>query len=139
MKRLPSEVTRYQRIRTFRCKSTRSITMKSISLILTLSNQIDSYRRTASEDILLPLYRSAPDQETALVGFATSFYFYKILLNLFFLSTGQKFATYEDKVVLTTLMRKYRFDIDPRHYPIKESLKMVLKTENGMPLLITSR
>lgn len=53
--------------------------------------------------------------------------------------TGQKFATYETKVVLTNLLRKFRFDIDPRRVPVRESMQLILKSENGMPLIIKPR
>lgn len=52
---------------------------------------------------------------------------------------GQKFALYEDKVIVTTLLRQFRFDIHPDRLPIRESLNMILKPEGGMPLLITPR
>lgn len=52
---------------------------------------------------------------------------------------GQKFAIYEDKVILTTLLRQFRFGIHPHRFPIRESLNMILKPEGGMSLLITSR
>lgn len=46
---------------------------------------------------------------------------------------------YEDKVILTTLLRKFRFDIDSSRMPVKESLNMVLKPESGIILLIKPR
>jgi len=52
---------------------------------------------------------------------------------------GQKFALYEDKVVLITLLRKFRFAIDPSRYPIRATLNVILKPEIGMPLIITPR
>ncbi|EFX88241.1 hypothetical protein DAPPUDRAFT_305713 [Daphnia pulex] len=52
---------------------------------------------------------------------------------------GQKFAMYEDKVIVSTLLRQFRFGIDVHRLPIKESLNMILKPEGGMPLLIAPR
>ncbi|XP_057367791.1 cytochrome P450 4C1-like [Daphnia carinata] len=52
---------------------------------------------------------------------------------------GQKFALYEDKVIVTTLLRQFRFDVNPHRLPIRESLNMILKPDGGMPLLITPR
>lgn len=55
------------------------------------------------------------------------------------ISLGQKFALYEDKVIVTTLLRQFRFGIDLSRLPIRESFNMILKPDGGMPLLIAPR
>ncbi|XP_046636807.1 cytochrome P450 4C1-like [Daphnia pulicaria] len=52
---------------------------------------------------------------------------------------GQKYAVYEEKAILIALLRKFRFSIDKRHLPVKETHGIIMKPAGGMPLLITLR
>ena len=68
------------------------------------------------------------------IDFVTSLFSLWNRINL-----GQKFALYEDKVILITLLRNFHFGIDPKNYPIRATLNVILKPEIGMPLIITPR
>lgn len=84
------------------------------------------------------MFRSAQGRETASVCLQQQLWFF-ILNEIKCFPSGQKFAMYEDKVIVSTLLRQFRFGIDVHRLPIKESLNMILKPEGGMPLLIAPR
>lgn len=54
------------------------------------------------------------------------------------LNSGQRFALFEEKVVLSTLLRRFRFTYNMEKYgPAKPCADLILKPNHGMPLLIT--
>jgi hypothetical protein len=89
----------------------------------------------------LLLFRLAPDPEIASVNFIQKWatIINKFNLNFFKKITGQKYAVYEEKAILIALLRKFRFSIDKRHLPVKETHGIIMKPAGGMPLLITLR
>ncbi|EFX81320.1 hypothetical protein DAPPUDRAFT_50258 [Daphnia pulex] len=51
---------------------------------------------------------------------------------------GQKFALYEEKVIFSTLLRRFRFTYNTvKHGPVKPFMDILLKPHSGMPLIIT--
>lgn len=46
---------------------------------------------------------------------------------------------YEEKAIAVALLRKFRFAIDSKHLPIKETHGIIMKPAQGMPLIITLR
>ena len=53
---------------------------------------------------------------------------------------GQKFALLEEKVVISSLLRRFRFTYDlAKHGPAIPSPEIILKPMNGMPLIIEPR
>ena len=54
-------------------------------------------------------------------------------------TAGQKYALYEEKVILASLLRNFQFLIDPARIPIQPLLDIVLKPSGGLPLMITKR
>ena len=53
---------------------------------------------------------------------------------------GQRFALLEEKVVLSTLLRRFRLTYDTaKHGPAKASAELILKPKHGMPLIISKR
>ena len=53
---------------------------------------------------------------------------------------GQRFAMLEEKVVLSCLLRRFRFRYDmDANGPAEPCVELVLKPKNGMPLIISSR
>lgn len=54
-------------------------------------------------------------------------------------TAGQKYALYEEKVILASLLRNFQFRIDPARIPIQPLLDIVLKPSGGLPLMITKR
>ncbi len=57
--------------------------------------------------------------------------------SLVFLS-GQRFALFEEKVIMSTLLRRFRFTYNTaKHGPAKPSADLVLKPHHGMPMIVT--
>ena len=54
---------------------------------------------------------------------------------------GQRFALLEEKVVLSSLLRRFRFTYDmAKHGPAKPCTELILKPSSGlMPLLVSNR
>lgn len=53
-------------------------------------------------------------------------------------SSGQRFAMFEEKVVLSSLLRRYRVTYNmAKHGPPKPCADLVLKPHHGMPLILT--
>jgi cytochrome P450 len=51
---------------------------------------------------------------------------------------GQRFALFEEKVIMSTLLRRFRFTYDTaKHGPAKPSADLVLKPHHGMPMILT--
>ena len=51
---------------------------------------------------------------------------------------GQRFALFEEKVIMSTLLRRFRFTYDTvKHGPAKPSADLVLKPHHGMPMVVT--
>lgn len=51
---------------------------------------------------------------------------------------GQRFALFEEKVVLSTLLRRFRFSYNTnKHGPAKPAADLVLKPHHAMPLEVT--
>lgn len=51
---------------------------------------------------------------------------------------GQRFALFEEKVVLSTLLRQFRFSYDmAKHGPEVPIFDIVLMPQNGLPLIVT--
>uniref|UniRef100_A0A0N8BX03 Cytochrome p450 n=1 Tax=Daphnia magna TaxID=35525 RepID=A0A0N8BX03_9CRUS len=51
---------------------------------------------------------------------------------------GQRFALFEEKVILSTLLRRFRFVYDTaKHGPAKPCADLILKPHHGMPMIIT--
>ena len=139
--------TQFQPVQPYRCIYIHFIATKRSFRILSSSNQNDLKLSKLLGDIHLPLFRSALDQETVLVNeFAMSlpyclsmnhqFMFHFILFCLTLL--GQRFALFEEKVIMSTLLRRFRFTYDTaKHGPAKPSADLVLKPHHGMPMIVT--
>lgn len=55
-----------------------------------------------------------------------------------FIFSGQRFAMLEEKVIMSSLLRRFRFSYDTaKHGPAIPCADLVLKPKNGMPLIIT--
>ena len=62
-----------------------------------------------------------------------------VVLNAVKYETGQKFATLEAKVIISTLLRKFNFSYSPDRDPLRIEADLVLKFLDGVPLIITPR
>ncbi|KAK7503102.1 hypothetical protein BaRGS_00005728 [Batillaria attramentaria] len=51
---------------------------------------------------------------------------------------GQHFAMNEAKIVLTRLLRRFSFSLDPDH-KVERAMAMVMQTENGIKMFVTNR
>lgn len=61
-----------------------------------------------------------------------------MLLLLLLLFLGQRFAMLEEKVIMSGLLRRFRFTYDmDKHGPAIPCADLVLKPKHGMPLIIT--
>ena len=118
-------------------RSTHSIITKITFPIPRLSNLNDFCRKKAPEDILTPSFHSAPVREIALVY--KYLYFGNKYVMITHKTAGQKYALYEEKVILASLLRNFQFLIDPARIPIQPLLDIVLKPSGGLPLMITKR
>lgn len=100
-----------------------------------IRNDFKSIR--AQVDMRLLSSLSALAQGTALVLITT---IKLITLNNcnFFFCLGQRFAMYEEKVIFSTLLRRFRFTYDTaKHGPALPCADMLLKPHHEMPLKIT--
>jgi cytochrome P450 len=83
---------------------------------------------SSSSHSALPVYYSS-----SIVNFCFIF----TLLCLILL--GQRFALFEEKVIMSTLLRRFRFTYDTAtHGPAKPSADLVLKPHHGMPMILTA-
>ncbi len=52
---------------------------------------------------------------------------------------GQRFALFEEKVLMSSLLRRFRFTYNTaKHGPAKPSADLVLKPHHGMPMIVTA-
>lgn len=142
--------TQFQPVQPYRCTFIHFIVTERFFRILSSSNQNDLKLSKLLGDIRLPLFRSALDQETVLVNqFAMSLPYClsiasihesSIYVSFRFVLTllGQRFALFEEKVIMSTLLRRFRFTYDTaKHGPAKPSADLVLKPHHGMPMILT--
>lgn len=62
-----------------------------------------------------------------------------LVLKILLLTLGQRFAMLEEKVLASTLLRRFQFAYDSvKHGPPKANAELVLRPKYGMPLKITS-
>jgi hypothetical protein len=53
--------------------------------------------------------------------------------------SGQRFAMLESKIVLSTLLRRFKFDVSPNTKPPVIAPQLVLKSMNGINLIVSRR
>jgi hypothetical protein len=90
------------------------------------------------DDIRMPTFRLVQDLATALVNF-----FYEYLASCWFLyiflKSGQRFAMLEIKIVLSTLIRRFKFEVSPDAAPLIPSCQITLKSLTGTNLVVYQR
>ena len=73
------------------------------------------------------------------IGYNFIYYLITFLCLLFFISKGQRFALIEEKIVISTLLRRFKFSLSPSISNPIPSYQLVLKPLNGMNLIVTQR
>ena len=59
-----------------------------------------------------------------------------MLVSLYFFLSGQRFAMLEIKIVLSTLIRRFKFEVSPDAAPLIPSCQITLKSLTGTNLVV---
>ena len=91
-------------------------------------------------NIHMLLFHSVPDRVIASVGNHIKNRNLNLIIYLF-VYLGQRFALLEEKVVLSNLLRRFRFTYDSAKYgPARPCAELILKPTDGrMPLIVSCR
>lgn len=84
-------------------------------------------------------FSAGPRNCLGLSELCDSFILHLILMRIYICKIGQKFASLEAKVIISSLLRKFYFSYSPHRDPLQIDADLVLKYIEGVPLIVSTR